>query len=207
MNATAQVLYPAPARAEMVLAVRNAAIDAERDRDATEARYREEHHDGGDRTSDRTAAGQRGINDASSRRTLAVTLAADARADTVLAEQEARVREQRRLSDRLAFLVPPALVNDAIVELAGSGHTRWDDYIARVGEFHVRWRDFFVERAKRGAALTTADYPLFPRFQSSEDRAGWFGASVLRVLVALTWVGAVAAALLVWADRRLSHTA
>ena len=207
MNATAQVLYPAPPRAEMVLAVRNAAIDAERDRDATESRYREEHGDAGGPNTDPAKGNPRGVVDRASQRTLAVTLAADARADAVLANQEARVRAQRRLSDGLSFLVPPALVNDAIVELAGNGHTRWDDYLARIGEFHRRWQSFFVERARLGAALTTADYALFPRFESADSRSGWFEAGARRVLVGLAWVVAVTAALLMWADRRLSRNA
>ncbi|MFO0950278.1 MAG: ABC transporter permease subunit [Isosphaeraceae bacterium] len=196
INAAAQALFPAPARAEMVLAVREAAVDAERDAEAAEARYRAEHPDepksgapaGGDRT----------------RRTLEVTLAADARADAVLAEQEARVRAQRRLADRLALLAPPALVNDALAELAGAGHTRWDDYLERVGAFHKTWQGFFVEKASRGAALTTADYGRFPRFPAG-DVGPWVGpASARRVAVSLGWVAAVSAALFALAARRLS---
>jgi ABC-2 type transport system permease protein len=203
MNAAAQALYPAPARAEMVLAVRTAAIDAERDRAATEARYREEHRNPGD--SPRTGSGA--ITDERSKLTLAVTVAADSRADAVLASQEDRIREQRRLSDRLSLLAPPALVNDAIAELAGNGHTRWDDYLSRIGEFHGRWRSFFVDRAARGQALSSADYPDFPRFEPSDSGSGWFASSTLRVLLSLAWVGAVAIALLAWADRRLSRAA
>jgi len=195
LNAVAQISYPAPARAEMVLAVRNAAVDAERDRDATEARYREQHPD----------TGGGAINDERTRRTLEVTLAADARADEVLARQEARVREQRRLSDRLAFLAPPALVHDAVAELAGNGHTRWDDYLVRVGAFHKTWQKFFVERAQRGAALRTADYALFPRFEARVAQAAFSPQSGWRVLVAVTWVAVVTVGLLHWAGRRLSR--
>lgn len=43
MNASAQWLYPSPARAEMLQAVREAAIDVERDRAASEALYLAEH--------------------------------------------------------------------------------------------------------------------------------------------------------------------
>ena len=111
------------------------------------------------------------------------------------------------MSDGLSFLIPPVLVNDAIVELAGNGHTRWDDYLARIGEFHWRWQSFFVERARLGRALTTANYPLFPRFESSDARSGWFEASARRMLVVLAWLVAVTAVLLMWANRRLSRNA
>jgi hypothetical protein len=185
----------------MVLAVRNAAIDAERDREATEARYREEHS-GTSHAADAPAPGGR---DPRSQVALAVILAADARADAMLANHEAQVRAQRRLSDRLAFLVPPVLMNDVIVELAGNGPTRWDGYLERIGTFQARWQSFFVERASRGAALTSADYSLFPRFESSEAQAKGLDASAGRVSIELAWVGAVAMALLGCAARRLSR--
>ena len=200
MNATAQVLHPAPARAEMLLAVRNAAIDTERDRDATEARYREEHRNISDQTADAPKVDDR------TQRTLAVTLAADARADTVLANHEAQVQAQRRLSDRLAFLVPPALVNDAIAELAGNGHTRWDEYLARINQFHTHWQTFFVERARRDGILTTADYESFPRFNPADSQSTWLTASLQRVLPSMIWLGAITAVLLLTAMRRLSRT-
>ncbi|SIO66584.1 ABC-2 type transport system permease protein [Singulisphaera sp. GP187] len=195
MNATAQVFYPTPPRSEMVLAVRHAAIDAERDREATETKFREEHRSAGDR------------GDARSKQTLAVTLAADARADAMLANHEAQVRAQRRLSDRLAYLVPPVLINDAIVELAGNGPTRWDDYLERIGRFHTRWQSFFVDRASQGVALTSADYKAFPRFASSVAQTQGLATITWRVLTALTWVAAISTAIYLYAARRISHQA
>ncbi|MFO0818305.1 MAG: ABC transporter permease subunit [Pirellulales bacterium] len=190
LNSTAQVLHPAPARAEMVLAVRNAAVDTERDRDANDARYREEHRGANDRSTDAPKVDDR------TRRTLAVTVAADARADILLAHHEAQVQAQRRLSDRLAFLVPPALINDALAELSGNGHSRWDNYLARVGDFHTRWQAFFVERASRDSTLTTADYQSFPRFNAVEPPASGLATSMRRVLLSLLSVGAMTVFLL-----------
>lgn len=202
MNATAQVRHPAPARAEMVLAVRNAAIDTERDRDASEARYRDEHRN----TGPGDAVTARNSGDDRNQRTLAITLAADERADAVLADHESEVRAQRRLSDRMAFLVPPVLINDAIAELAGNGHTRWDDFLARIDEFHSQWQGFFVERARRNESLSAADYRAFPKFDASESETTRLSTSSRRVLTSLAWVGLIAAALLAWATRRLSCT-
>ena len=201
MNATAQVMHPAPARAEMVLAVRNAAIDTERDRDATDARYREEHRSTNDQSTDGPKVDDR------TRRTLAVTVAADARADAMLVNHEAQVQAQRRFSDRLAFLVPPVLINDALAELSGNGHSRWDNYLARIGDFHSRWQAFFVERASRDAPLTTADYKSVPRFDSVEPSSSWLATSIRRVRLSLLSVGAITIILLLTASRRLACTA
>ena len=202
MNATAQALHPAPARSEMVLAVRNAAIDTERDRDATEARYREEHRNS---TASRAKSTGGPKLDERTHRTLAVTLAADARSDVVLAQHEAQVQAQRRLSDRIAFLVPPSLINDVIAELAGNGHTRWDDYLARVSEFHATWQEFFVARAQRGARLTSADYSALPRFDVVAVRSSRLASSHQRVLQSVVWVGVITLLLLLTSARRFSR--
>jgi ABC-2 type transport system permease protein len=196
ISALAQAIYPAQPRAEMVLAVREASVDAERDRDALNARYLAEHPD------ERPAHG----GDDRTRRTLDVILAADARADAVFAQQERRVREQRRLADRLAFLSPPALILDSIAELAGNGHTRWDDYLVRVGEFHKTWQAFFVDRARRDAALTVADYADFPQFKAYPAASSWQATSLTRVTVALSSVALTTLALLFWSSRRLARS-
>jgi ABC-2 type transport system permease protein len=189
INAVAQVRHPAPPRAEMVLALRQAEVAV--DREAQQARYRAEHGQADD-----TAEQQR--------RTLELTLAADRRADEMLARHEAMVQAQRLLSDRLSLLAPPILVNDAIVELAGNGHTRWNAFLRDVRAFHQRWQAYFVGFAQRGAALTAADYAEFPRPQRLELPA-WSGDSAIRVLSALAWVGVLALGCTVAALRRLAR--
>lgn len=196
VNAAAQVLYPAPARTELVLGVREAAVDADRDLDAAEARYREEHRD-------EPAAG----GDDRTRRTLEVTVAADARADAMLAEQETRILRQRRLDERLAYLLPPCLLHDTVAELAGNGHTRWDDYLERVAAFHARWKGFFVAKARAGEALGVADYARFPRFDATPDGSTSARRSVARVVSSLGVLAAMTAALGLASVRRLSRPA
>ncbi|WP_165250490.1 DUF3526 domain-containing protein [Paludisphaera soli] len=193
INAAAQVLYPAPARSEMIEEVRAASVDAERDLDAAEARYREEH------------AEAKPAGDGRSRRTLEVTIAADARADEVLARQEARIREQRALCDRLAFLAPPIMFHDALAELAGNGHTRWDDYLARVADFHETWKSFFVDRAGRDARLTADDYAHFPRFDPDASGPASADASARRVAASLASIALAAVVLFAWSTRRLAR--
>lgn len=189
INAIAQVRHPAPPRAEMVLALRQAEVAV--DREAQQARYRAEHGQ-----PDATAERQR--------RTLELTLAADQRADDTLARHEAMVESQRLLGDRLAYLAPPVLINDALVELAGNGHTRWNAFLREVRAFHRRWQDFFVGFARRGATLAAADYAAFPRPQDLRLPA-WTADSAARVLGALAWVALLALAGTMAAVRRLAR--
>lgn len=201
INATAQALYPAPARAEVVLAVRQAAVEAERDREAEQARFRADH-------GLVASAGVATAGSASSaeRRTLALTLAADRRADEVLSRHEALVQQQRRLTERLGLLSPPLLVNDALAELAGNGPSRWGAYLQRVDSFHGRWQGHFVALAERGQRLSSADLTRWPRFEAGSVGV-WAPGAWQRVLLAWGVLLLAAAVLGVRALRALRHAA
>ena len=192
VNATAQALHPAPSRAEMVLAVRQAAVDAERDRAAEQARYLAEH-------------GSAAPGNDRERRTLALTLVADQRADEVLARHETQVRLQRGLTDRLGLLSPPLLANEALVNLAGNGHARWDAHLQAVDAFHGQWQGFFVGLVQRGARLQGADLAQFPRFAAA--RLGTWAPGTAASLWAANGVLLLSTLLLTaLAWRRLRHT-
>lgn len=194
-NAAASLVYPAPPRSELILAVREASVDTERNLDAAEARFREEHAGTTElRRDDRTA------------RTLEVTIAADARADELLARQEEDVRRQRRMAERLSLLLPASLVYDTFAELAGSGHTRWDDYMARIAQFHTEWREFFVSKARAGTLLTTADYAQFPRFDAVTASNSARSAALYRVAGSLGLIAAMASGLTILAVRKFARS-
>lgn len=191
INAVAQALYPAPARAEVVLAVRQAAVDADRDREAEQARFRAEH-------------GLAAPGAAPERRALALVLAADQRADAVLTRHEALVRQQRDLTSALSVFSPAMRVNDTLAELAGNGHNRWDAYLQRVDQFHGQWQDFFVARAQSGTRLGSADLAQFPRF-AADRTSTWVGG--VRRGLATTWgvLLACVGAMLWWSRRALNR--
>ncbi|TXI80650.1 MAG: DUF3526 domain-containing protein [Flavobacteriales bacterium] len=162
-TALSEATYPAPPRAEVILASRSAAIDAERDRAAEEARYRDEYGE--------TAAKTAGKVDERTRmlQRIAVQTIATERADAVLARHDARVDEQARLAARLAFLSPAMLAEAAMIDLSGNGRARYRQFEAALDTFHREWRDFFIaERAARSLPLTRADYDRLPRFSVRE---------------------------------------
>lgn len=199
LNALTQVLYPAPARAEMVLAVRQSAVEV--DREAEQAQFREEHRGALPASGAASAAATGGRGN----RALSLMRAADRRADAVLARHEAQTRRQRDFADRLAWLAPPLGANDALAELAGNGQTRWSAHLKNVFAFHERWQKFFVDSARGGAMLTVADYGRFPRFDAP-DLPALDRASGLRVLSSLGWLALLAVVLLAAARRRLSRS-
>jgi len=187
IQAVSEAWHPAPARSEMVLAVRQAAVDVDRDLDAERARFRSEHGLAQPTAPGAAAApaatGTSAASAAASagdRRTLARLLAADRRADEVLARHDAMVRANRSLVERASWLAPPVLLNDALAALAGNGPDRWDAHLADVSAFHRRWQAFFVERAERGARLASAEHVLFPQFDVAPLET-WVGGVAWRV--------------------------
>jgi ABC-2 type transport system permease protein len=194
INAVGEALHPAPARAEMVLAVRQAAVDADRDRDAERARFRAEH-----------GMAQPGDAQTRERRALALLQAADKRADDVIARHDAEVRANRSTVERLAIVSPAVMLNDALAALAGNGPDRWDAFLTDVDAFHQRWQAFFVDYAQRGARLPSADQPLFPRFQASIPDV-WVDGVAQRVALTAAQLMAACVVLLVWGARRLRTT-
>ena len=138
------------------------------------------------------------------RRTLVLLLAADRRADDVLARHDAMVRANRSLVERASWLAPPVLLNDALAALAGNGPDRWDAHLANVSAFHRRWQTFFVERAERGARLASAEHALFPRFDAARLDT-WVGGVAWRVAGAGGSLLVLAGVLTALAGRRLQR--
>lgn len=159
INSIAAFAHPAPSRIEMVLAARAASTDADRARDAALARYADEHGGG-------KPAG--GMGEATLRR-LATQEAAFQRVEAIVAEHDAQLARQREMADRLGYLSPAYLTYSALADIAGSGEARYRAFLDRIRAFHVDWREFFLSRAKAGAALTAGDYAAMPKFTQADE--------------------------------------
>ncbi|MBM3577415.1 MAG: DUF3526 domain-containing protein [Alphaproteobacteria bacterium] len=159
INSLAAFAHPAPSRIDMVLAARAASTDADKARDASLARYADEHGGG------KPAGGSQEMT----LRRLATQEAAFQRVEAIVAEHDAQLARQRGLSDRLGYLSPAYLTFQAMADIAGSGETRYRAFLDRIRAFHVDWREFFLSRAKAGAALTAQDYAALPKFTQADD--------------------------------------
>lgn len=182
INGWSEWRHPSPSRAEMVLAVRAAAVDGDRERDASLARYQEEHghsHSNGD-------ALQRGSYRERTQRRLAVQELAMRRVEEIMVVHDQRLLQQQALSSRLGYLSPALLMHLALAEIAGTGHGRYGAFFNQVEQFHRGWRDFFISKAKTETWLEVADYSHFPRFSFVEVRAPAFFGRVAPSVVGIT---------------------
>jgi ABC-2 type transport system permease protein len=161
LNLVSDTLYPVPTRAEMVLAARGATVEADRDRDAALARYRDE--------SPENLPQEQQVGSAKERlaRRVAVVDAATARVGEVIDRHDAQIVRRQTLIDRLSWLSPALLMQLAVTDVAGSGSTRYAAFHAELDGFHQQWRTYFMARARADKALTEADYGSFPRFAAT----------------------------------------
>jgi len=155
INALAGYIYPAPSRIDMTLAARAASTDADKEKDAVFARYKEEHPEA-----------KRDRSKEASLRRLASQEAAFIQVEGIIKQHDLQLEHQQALEKNLDFLSPALLTYQAIVEIAGTGTTRYRGFLDDINSFHIKWRDFFLARAKTGASLTIEDYNSLPKFVS-----------------------------------------
>ena len=155
INALAGYIYPAPSRIDMTLAARAASTDADKEKDAVFARYKEEHPEA-----------KRDRSKEASLRRLASQEAAFIQVESIIKQHDLQLEHQQALTNKLDFLSPALLTYQAIVEIAGTGTTRYRGFLDDINSFHIEWRDFFLARAKTGASLTIEDYNSLPKFVS-----------------------------------------
>jgi ABC-2 type transport system permease protein len=160
LNSLAAFIYPAPSRIDMVLAARAASIDAEQSRDASLARYVEEHG---------SPAPKSRASLEATRTRLATREAAFERVEAVVAAHDAQLALQRSFSDGLSFLSPPLLASALLADIAGTGEARYSRFNETIRIFHGDWRQFFGQRSAAGVDLTPADYDALPRFPELSD--------------------------------------
>jgi ABC-2 type transport system permease protein len=189
-NLLADTLYPVPSRAEMVLAVRGASVDTDRERDASLARYRDEHPEAQPDEMRRGSARERVA------RRLATVDAAARRIDAIVRQHNHQLARRQALVDGLAWWSPALLMQLTVTDLAGGGTERFNRFHSQLDAFHDAWREFFLSRARADQPLRTADFDSFPHFIMVEeagrlpDAAYGRGVGLLAVVLVLGGVAA-----------------
>jgi len=164
-NLLVTTVHPVPSRVEMVQAMREASDEANAAGSTLLARYYEDHPELA--TSDPSQA----MNDFSIVR-VAVADDVRRRVGPVIERFDRQVRSQQATIDRLKFLSPAVLLQDALNDIAGTGTARHRHFMAQVDRFHERWRGYFTPLIFRKAHLGAFDD--LPRFcvRGGGDRRG-----------------------------------
>ena len=98
--------------------------------------------------------------------------------------------------DRLKFLSPAVLLQDALNDIAGTGAARHRHFMGQVDAFHRGWRAYFTSLIFQKAQFTAVDEA--PRFTFREEATGAVAGRVALALAGL----AAPAAIIAWAGFR-----
>jgi ABC-2 type transport system permease protein len=84
---------------------------------------------------------------------------------------EEQLRSQQALAHRLACVSPPALLTTILVELAGTGRSRYLDFMRQKRQFEQKYDAVFLPRrlALPNSIFRAADYSLIPTMRYQEE--------------------------------------
>jgi ABC-2 type transport system permease protein len=163
ISITVNMAYPVPSRVAMVGLIRAAQTDANKEADATVARFEQEHPE-------MTAVPVSKDDDttASRKRVLVQQAAAD-RIAQIMAGYDQQLAQQQRIVDSLRFLSPAIVMQEALNAVAGTDNSRYQHLSGQVDAFHRVWQGFFLPKVLENTPLTLADYQHFPHFSYVEQ--------------------------------------
>jgi ABC-2 type transport system permease protein len=155
LNIAVSSLASVPSRVELITAMREATNAAGGDVGRLVAHYYEEHPElvPPETTPERNAV-----------RSIALQEAAERRVEPLVRAFAARIRDQRVMATRLAWLSPAILLQGALNELAGTSTARYEHFASQLEAYHAAWRAFFYPRIYARQTLTADDYARLPRF-------------------------------------------
>jgi ABC-2 type transport system permease protein len=176
-NLVATTMYPVPSRVEMIQAVRVASDEATGAGSTLLARYYEDHPELA------TGGAEQAMNDFNVIR-VAVDDDVARRVRPVVARYEQQIDAQQRIMERLRFLSPAVLMQDALNDIAGTGTPRHRHFLDQVDHFHAQWRGFFVPLIVQKAQIASFDH--VPRFTYREEATTDVARRILVGLLGLT---------------------
>ena len=194
IQSTAQLAYPMPARAELVVAARETASQLEPDAREIlarhDARFPELRPSSGRRVADRTTL------------QYAVLQEQEERLAPLLARFAAQRTRREVLVTWLRSLSPALAVQGILDDIAGSGPGRYRAFLQAVARYHAVWRAFFLGRMYRGDAVTVGDYAQIPRFAFVDDPLDLWWHQIVARQLGLVVAVAIPGVLAVWRLRR-----
>jgi ABC-2 type transport system permease protein len=154
--------YPVPSRVELVQAIREATNDANARAAQVMSRYFLDHPE-------MVPQGEAPDPNDYQTRSYAIREDVERAMAPVLARYDEQLLAQQAQVDRLKYLSPSIVAQEALNDIAGTGLARYKHFLGLVDRFHQEWRDYFVPKVFARRSLTASDYEAFPAFQFGEE--------------------------------------
>ncbi|WP_456730831.1 DUF3526 domain-containing protein [Bradyrhizobium sp. USDA 3364] len=88
----------------------------------------------------------------------------DEQIEPLLKRFDQQLLQQQKLVDRLSWLSPAILVNEALTSIAGTDSRRFLAFKDQTETFHEKWRQYFSPRILESRAMTVRDLSSLPRW-------------------------------------------
>jgi ABC-2 type transport system permease protein len=178
-----------PSRVELTTALRSASNEASAQGSTLLARYYEDHPELTALTDTEKA-----MKDFTVTR-LAVDEEIERSVRPVVDKYDTQLQRQQLLVDRLRFLSPAIITQDALNDIAGTGSARHRHFVLLVEQFHSKWRNHFLPLIVKKAKLASADYDRNPLFDFEDEPLATVATRAGLGLVTLLLAAAVLGAL------------
>ncbi|MEX2600179.1 MAG: DUF3526 domain-containing protein [Balneolaceae bacterium] len=96
---------------------------------------------------------------------MAIQREVDRLMEPVVDEYDRALNSQYRFVNAARILSPAVLMQDVLNELAGSGYSRYQHFMAQVENFHHEHINYFAPRTYAHEQLQVSDYSNLPRFE------------------------------------------
>ena len=163
LNLAVSVLYPVPSRVDMIAAVRVATTDASVEGTQLLARYYGDHPE-----LVATTDAAKVQNDVAITQ-LAIDEEIERRVRPVVERYDRQLARQQRVVDRLRFLSPAIVAQDALNDVAGTGAARYRHFVALVEDYHQNWRTLIASMLVRKQKVAATTYDELPQFAYREE--------------------------------------
>lgn len=152
-----QTLYPVPTRISYIQNFREASEAARQNSSQLLGKYMQDHPElsGG-------ADNKYAMLQLSKEQALAKAIR------PVVESYTARLEQQQKLARWLQYLSPVTVFESSLMQLAGSGPERQQDYRNQVTAFHADWHSYFLPLLKSNQALLPAHFKALPQFSYRE---------------------------------------
>jgi ABC-2 type transport system permease protein len=200
VNLMAETLYPVPSRVEMVAAIREAEVEAEKNGKQLLKSYYADHPE----LASQEGAKAESVSDDGFRQWTVMMQKADEATLPIRERYRLQLDKQQQIMDRTQFLLPAVLFQESLNHLSGTNRLRFVDFEQQVLSFNRVWARYFEERVFRNQRVRRTDIATLPQFHYN---AGVHLQSLYTIILQGMWLFLLGGSLFYYALIRIQKMA
>ncbi|MEE2821721.1 MAG: DUF3526 domain-containing protein [Acidobacteriota bacterium] len=178
VNLLVKTLHPVPSRVEYIVAMRDASMNARAEEAQLLSIFYEDHPE-------LLSEDEQSHTENFDTLQWAAEMKVEESMQPVLNRFNKQLAKQQTQVNRLRFLSPAIVTQEALNEIAGTGPTRFRHFMSIVDAFHEEWRTYFVPKIFALHEMTGPDFDEIPDYTYLEDPEDRIANRILVALVGM----------------------